>query len=318
MRRFRESVENNTNSQSWGNCSKRVLEFLGYDLSIKKMPETLMVSHFDASMMAKKLSEVKNDPEQESEGNVLTPRMKWVQEQLDEMKLKFFDTTYRNDRSHSSLVTAVPFISDYGKPATFYIASTNQYEEKGKYSCDRLSGVILALALAAQLKESEEYKNVVILFVNQHNLIGAAYLIEEIIQKRYVNVSVGAIVELCYFSGTLPISEAPLGSNSDSIFGKLFDEVGLPGKADPLGYSCLAKRLSEFEYETTQFGSTIDDDLYEELRNKNMDETLYTAESQANFCTTNESKVISNLLYQHAIIVSSYNYYNELDHFYKH
>lgn len=318
MRRSWRSVENNTESKSWGTYSNRVEEFLNYDLSIKKIPENVEAPHFDASLVAKKLSGVKNDPKQEAEGDVLTPRMEWVQQQLEEIGLEYFDTMYKNDRKYSSFVTMVPFISDYGKPATFYVASTNQYEKYGKYTEDRLSGVVMALKFAAQLKESKEYKNVVILFVNKHQLNDAVNLIMEIIQKRYVNVSAGVIAELCYFSGAFPISETPLGSNSNLIFGELFDEVGLPGKADPLGYSYLAGRLSEYEYETIQFGSTVDDELLEELLDKSRDEILYTAENQINFCASNESKGISNLLYQHAIIMSSYNYYNELNQDYKH
>lgn len=318
MRSSWRAVENNVKSKNWDTYINRVTRFLDYELNIKKMPKTVELTQFDESALAKDLFSINNDPEQEAEGNVLTPRMEWVQEQLKKMKLKFFDTRYKNDQSYSSFVTAVPFISDHGKPATFYVASTNQYEGNGKYTADRLSGVVMALTLAAQLKESEEYKNVVILFVNQHDLRGTTHLIGEMIQKRLVNVSVSAIVELCHFVGPYPITEAPFITIEENIFQSLISKVGKCAVTDSLENCQLTDELSDLDYQAVQFGSTIDDDLYEELLDEGIEESLSKAESQVNFYETDESKIIRNLLCQHAIIMSSYNFYNGLDEYFKH
>lgn len=316
MSYYKKSVENNVNSIRWDRTYNRVKEYVDYDDNIKELPKVVELNHSDVSKIVNELSEVQNDPEQEAEGNVLTPRMEWVQQKLEKMGLKYFDTRYKNDNHHSSYATVVPFISDFGKPATFYIASTNQYERNGEYSTDRLSGVVMGLALAAQFNKSEEYKNIVILFVNQHNSRSTAYLIEDMLQKRHVNVSAAVIAELCYFTGICSISEASMGSVSDIIFDKLVSKDRL--QADPLGYSTLTHILSEFSYETVQFGSTIDEESYNILIDEGNEETPYKVEEQAKFCKTEVFINLCQLHYRHAIIMSSYSFYNELDTDFKH
>ena len=295
---------------------ERHISYCHSNREVVEMPDNIHVPSFDAGKLAKELSNVEVDLEEEKKGDVKTARMEYVQDKLGEMRISFDDTYYKDGYLPDSFATYVPFISDFSKPVTLYVAPTNTVQMDRDNIGDRLSGIVMGLALAAQLKESNEYRNVIVLFVNQHNLEHASYLIEDLIQTKVFKTSVSEVIELGYFVGKSPIIESYFDSTGYHLFNKLIDKAGLydPGVA---GSGGLHRYMNDLRYDAANFESYATEEEQEHMT-KEDEEKIFSVEHQVKFCTSQAFVTLYRILYQQAILISSYYRDNELDTDFKH
>lgn len=290
--------------------------FCDYNRNVKVLPDNVEIPSFDAGRLAAELAEIEVNFEEEKRGSVKTARMDFVQDKLREMGIRNDDTFYKDGYQPESFATYAPFISDFSKPVTLYVAPTNTIQMNRDNIGDRLSGIVMGLALAAQLKKSNEYRNVIVLFVNQYNPKEASLLIEDLIQTKVFKTSVSEVIELGYFVGKAPMVESDFDSAGYHLFDEPINKAGLydPGVGSFWG---LHKYMNDLRYDAAIYESFATQDEQGKMTEEDEDE-IFSVNYQVNFCSSNDFKTLYRILYQQAVIVSSYYYYNELDNNFKH
>lgn len=292
------------------NCHKnhfsslRLCQYVHHDGEYKGGPENIHMPSFDSAGLARELTKIANNREVEAEGHKLTNRMKWVQKQLDQRELSYYDSSDMPGMDYNSFATVVPFIEDFSKPAICYVAATNQFENSEEGRCDRPSSVVMALALAEQLKRTDKYRNVIILFLNQHNPGNVANVIREMTEKGYFRVSIGDFVLLNNFFGDLAYAEHHYRVTSLITLDSLLKNAGLETWDNEFGDELIRDELDKYEYSAIEFGSCITWESYEESSEVEL-QSILGVDSQIKVCSSQTFKALYRVLWQHALSMSA-------------
>lgn len=305
------------NCQTRQYVSHRLCKYVHHDGEYIGGPENIHMPSFDSAGLARELTKIENNPDAEAEGHKLTSRMKWVQEQLKSRGFSYYDSSNMPGMDYESFATIVPFIEDFSKPAICYVAATNQFEKNEEGRCERPSSVVMALALAEQLKRTDKYKNVIILFINQHNQVNAVNTIREMAEKRYFRVPIGDFVLLNNFFGDLAYAEHHYCVTSLNALNSLLKNAGLETWDNEFEDGLIRDELDGYEYSVIEFGSCITWEAYEESDEADLKSVL-GVDSQIKVCSSRTFKALYRVLWQHALSMSALYFDWGMDGQYKH
>lgn len=305
------------------NCQKqqfpslRLCKYVHHDGEYIGGPENIHMPSFDSAGLARELTKIENNPDEEAEGYKLTNRMKWVQEQLSRRGLLYYDSNDMRGLEISVYSTVVPFIEDFSKPAICYVAPTSQFKNGSEVRSERPSSVVMALALAEQLKRTNKYRNVIILFINQHWISNAAAMINRMAERGLFQVRIGDFVVLEIFFGDLMYVEEEHGTTAGIALHSLLEHAGIKIEADDYEFKSLATDLTYEEYSAIKVGSMIDWEEYDGL-DKLEQESIVGADQQIKTCSTQLYKATYRVLWQHALSMSAMYYQWGMNTDYKH
>ena len=308
---------NVNNCQKRQQVSHRLCQYTHHDGEYIGGPENIHMPSFDSAGLARELIKIENNPDEEAKGHKLTNRMKWVQEQLSRRGLLHYDSDDMRVMDFRAFKTIVPFIDDFSKPAICYVADTSQFKKGSEVCSERPSSVVMALALAEQLKRTDKYRNVIILFINQHSILNAACKIKEMAERGIFQVRIGDFVVLDNFFGDQVYMEEEYSTTAGKTLQGLLNHAGIQIEAYDYDFESLATFLSNEEYSAIKVGSMIDREEYDRL-DKLEQESIVGAEQQIKTCSTQLYKATYRVLWQHALTMSAMYYQWGMNTDYKH
>jgi len=284
---------------------------------IEAIPDSPKIEAEDPAKMVRELSGISNAASDTRNTGELTPKLKWVENELRKRGIycdllePFFDS------SEAEPYAVASFITNPAKPSVFYVIPTSEYlyVNKSDNEFDRASSAVMGILLASRLKKSAEPVNCVLVFMDGRNQEeGAGQLIQHI-QYGNFETKVSVVVELGIFCGSEFRTETT-EIIDDSLLEAIAEKAGMI--CSPADYaSDLWTYFRDDFYSASIVDSAPKYELLEELMEED-DLKPFSKDHQIVYASSTGFLTIAGMLLQYTVMRCSYDYHEIPNKDYKH